>query len=303
MNFQRKFIKDIRNHHFDMAIDFSRGDRGALISLISGAQKRIGYDPPGKRKRWRRRLFTDLISSDNSRHVIDNHLDCLRLLDIEPDTRQMSFHWSRDDEETITAILKKRGIGLHTPLFIIHPTSRWMFKAWTSEGYAAVADYVQRNEGMTVIITSGPEHKELVKVHEIMGYCTEEVIDLSGQLTLRQLGSLIQRSAFFFGIDSAPMHMAVALGTPVMALFGPSGEHMWGPLGEEHSVITATMACRPCGRDGCNGSKRSLCLEAIRHEDLCPLVARRLSEIKRGDGSHKDTRGPLTCFRHYTIHV
>ena len=91
-----------------------------------------------------------------------------------------------------------------------------------------------------------------------------------------ELGRIIQQAALFFGIDSAPMHMSVAVGTPALALFGPSGEHMWGPLGDEHQVFALPMPCRPCGQDGCNGSKVSRCLMEIDPEVICRIVDEKL---------------------------
>jgi heptosyltransferase III len=69
------------------------------------------------------------------------------------------------------------------------------------------------------------------------------------------------------------MHMAAALGVPVVALFGPSGEHDWGPWGDGHIVLSSPYLCRPCGKDGCLGSKRSDCLEAISAQTVLQAVA------------------------------
>jgi len=89
------------------------------------------------------------------------------------------------------------------------------------------------------------------------------VIDLVGRTSLTELAAVVERAVLFLGVDSAPMHMAAALGVPVIALFGPSGERSWGPWGDGHVVLSSPFLCRPCGQDGCLGSKRSDCLEAI----------------------------------------
>ena len=110
-------------------------------------------------------------------------------------------------------------------------------------------------------------------------------ISILGTLTLKQLAALIDRADLFIGIDSAPMHMAAALKTPVIAFFGPSGEHNWGPWGEGHNIIKKDMPCMPCGKAGCNDSKRSECLEAITVKDVIPFLEDKISEIidrKRG---------------------
>ena len=89
------------------------------------------------------------------------------------------------------------------------------------------------------------------------------VTDLSGALTLRELAALTARAKLFFGVDSAPMHIAAAMGTPVVALFGPSGEKEWGPWRVRHRVVATDYSCRPCGNDGCGGGKVSECLTRL----------------------------------------
>jgi heptosyltransferase-3 len=89
------------------------------------------------------------------------------------------------------------------------------------------------------------------------------VVDLSGTLDLKQLGALIAGARAFIGVDSVPMHIAAALGTPTVALFGPSGDIEWGPWQVPHRIVTTPYPCRPCGQDGCGGSKISDCLMTI----------------------------------------
>jgi heptosyltransferase-3 len=87
---------------------------------------------------------------------------------------------------------------------------------------------------------------------------------LAGELSLKELAALTQAARLFVGVDSAPMHIAAAVGTPVVALFGPSGDKQWGPWGVPHRVVASERhPCRPCGIDGCGGGKLSDCLAAI----------------------------------------
>jgi len=77
------------------------------------------------------------------------------------------------------------------------------------------------------------------------------------------MAALASRARLFVGVDSAPMHIAAAMGTPVVALFGPSGEREWGPWMVPHRVVESGHACRPCGNDGCGGGKVSECLTRL----------------------------------------
>ena len=103
--------------------------------------------------------------------------------------------------------------------------------------------------------------------------------DLCGQLSLAELAALIGHARLFVGVDSAPMHMAAAMGTPVVALFGPSGDAEWGPWQVPHRVVASDAhRCRPCGNDGCGGSKRSDCLMTLPPARVAAAVADLLAE-------------------------
>ena len=107
----------------------------------------------------------------------------------------------------------------------------------------------------------GPEERRVVQ--RILGRLVSRAPGRAGSSTRKALAALTARARLFVGMDSAPMHIAAAVGTPVVALFGPSGEDMWGPWRVPARVITSDHSCRPCGLDGCGGSKRSDCLESI----------------------------------------
>jgi len=98
------------------------------------------------------------------------------------------------------------------------------------------------------------------------------VVDLSGKLSLKQLAALTQRARVFVGVDSVPVHIAAAMQTPVVALFGPSGDLEWGPWQVRAQVITLGYSCRPCGLDGCGGGKVSDCLTDISVDQVLTAV-------------------------------
>lgn len=274
------FLARLRRERFDVVLELSRGDRGAFLAFASGAPVRVGYNPGGEGFLGRSRLFTHLVQSKvTEKHTIEFHLDAVRALGIEIPGKQMSFHWSTADEENADRLLRGCGIAADEPFVAMHPTSRWMFKTWTVEGYAEVADHIRERHGLKVVVTSGPEQKERDKVKRILSLVRQPLADLSGRLTLKQLGRVIQRALLFFGVDSAPMHMAVAVNTPVVVLFGPSGEHMWGPLGDQDQVITLPVDCRPCGRDGCDGSKQSRCLLDISPSKVIYHIDEKITEL------------------------
>jgi heptosyltransferase-3 len=149
---------------------------------------------------------------------------------------------------------------------------------------AKVIDGLQETGKIRVVLTSGAEEKELDKIGRIVGLCRTKPANLAGKTNLKELAALSRRCRFFIGVDTAAMHIAAAVGTPVIALFGPSGEFNWGPWGEGHRVIKKDWECRPCGKDGCEGSKRSRCLEEISEEEVLGAALQFLARAEKSAG-------------------
>jgi heptosyltransferase-3 len=197
------------------------------------------------------------------RHIVEANLDALRRLGLYPAEDEKPLVMVPGAEAQARADALIAAAGLQPRGFIhVHPTSRWLFKTWT-EGQSAELLRRLARDGHRIVVTSAPDPREKAIVARTLGEAGVPVTDLSGELTLRELAALTGRARLFFGVDSAPMHIAAAMGTPVVALFGPSGEKEWGPWRVPHRVVTSDHPCRPCGNDGCGGGKVSECLTRL----------------------------------------
>ncbi len=268
-----RLLKTLRRARFDVAINMTEGDRGAIMCIASGAGRRIGADPAGRGFHGKSRLFTDLVPQKWDRHRALMDMEMIRPLGIEPGGQRLELHTSRENDERVLDMLAGSGIKDGARIAVVHPTSRWLFKCWNDKSAAGVMDYL-RDRGFDVVLTSGPDKREIDKARAVAGFAKEKPVDLSGLLTLGQLASLLKMSRLFFGVDSAPMHMAAAVGTPVAALFGPSDYNVWGPYTGKARVVMKNdeFPCIPCRRDGCGGSKKSDCLEAITVPEVIQAV-------------------------------
>jgi heptosyltransferase III len=268
------FAALVRRRKFDLAVNLTEGDRGAFLCLASGAAFKTGIYEAGNRW-WKTRVFDHLVRiPDWKAHTVEQMLETPRSLGIPVADKRVEIFFTQEDGDRIERYLGEEGIGPRDATVHIHPTSRWLFKCWRDEGMARVIDRLEETGKVKVVLTGGREDRERRKIDAILGSCRSRPIDLSGKITLKQLAALSRRSLFFIGVDTAPMHIAAAVGTPVIALFGPSGEFHWRPWGEGHVVVKKEMDCRPCGKDGCQGSKRSRCLEEISEEEvLRPALA------------------------------
>jgi heptosyltransferase-3 len=263
-----KFVWEVRKRRFDLAINMTEGDRGAFLCLASGARKKVGlYDRRGLW--WKSRVYDEMVTIPDWRaHMVEQMLEIPRSLGLTPQDKGVEIFYPPEDGEFIRQVLEKEGLGPQDSLVHIHPTSRWLFKCWRDAAVAAVIDALEGSGKARVVLTGGKEEKERKKIAAILENCRTHPINLAGRLTLKQLAALSRRCRLFIGVDTAPMHIAAAVGTPVIALFGPSGEFNWGPWGDGHVVIKKDWECRPCGKDGCQGSKKSRCLEEISEEEV-----------------------------------
>ncbi len=264
-------ISDLRARRYDLVVHLSVHTRGAwLVRLL---RPRWSVAPRFRDGFWAG-SFTHLYpaQSDPQRHTVETNLDALRVLGIEPAAadKRVTLVPGAKAEARIDELLAQH--GLQAGGFVhIHPASRWTFKCWPADRVAAVCDALAA-KGLPIVLTSAPDACEKALVAEVRaarrpGAATAGTVDLSGQLSLKDLAALTARARLFVGVDSAPMHMAAAMGTPVVAIFGPSGDREWGPwdpLHHGHRVVASTShPCRPCGMAGCNDSKISQCLTTL----------------------------------------
>ncbi|MBL8384230.1 MAG: putative lipopolysaccharide heptosyltransferase III [Burkholderiales bacterium] len=254
----------LRARRYDLIVHLTDQRRGLWLARTLGARWRVAPRPKRADPLWEG-SFTHLYAlpaRGNTRHTVEVNLDALRCLGLDPapeDSRVVLVPGA-DAEAAVADRLAPLG---GRPFVHIHPASRWMFKTWPAERTAALIDALAA-DGHAIVITAGPAEVERALVRAILGCATHRPLDLSGQLTLKELAALTARARLFVGVDSAPMHIAAAMGTPTVALFGPSGEHEWGPWRVIHRVVVSDAhPCRPCGQDGCGGSKVSECLTTL----------------------------------------
>jgi heptosyltransferase-3 len=261
------FLKALRQAHFDLVLELSGGDRGAFYTWITGAPARLGF-AHGRRALWHHYCFNRMLPAlPLQMHLVEQNLESLRPLGIKPNRPRLQFFWPPQAEARVRQLmvshkLEPRGF------VVMHPGAGWRFKCWTPEGYARVIEALQEKWHLPVVLTGAPAYHEWELAAAILKETRSAPINLLAQLTLKELGALIAQARFFFGMDSAPMHLAAAVGTPAVALFGPSGDFNWGPWGEGHLVIKKDWECLPCGIDGCRGSKVSRCLVELSPEEV-----------------------------------
>jgi len=221
---------------FDYCLDFSRTDRSAFLTLLSNAKERITYETI-RHEPLRRLSYNQFVPSRvRELHTIDHHLELLAPLGINNGSGIVHLELPEAAKEEAAKAIASYEVG--EDFVVLHPGSARTEKFWLAESWAEVADHLQAS-GLPVVLTGGTSRMEKDHLARIKALVTNPVIDLSGKLNLLSVAALIQRARLLATVDSAPMHLAGALGTPQIVLFGPTNPFHWHPRGSPSVILQA----------------------------------------------------------------
>ena len=240
-----KSVSQIRRSDFDLAVVLHPTSfRNALIPFLAGVPERIGSNVSG-----RGILLTKACSDRTDLHEVHRYLRVLELIDIHEPSTKLEFWHTDADRHAVRQILATHGISPKEHLIGVNLGTTWRTKRWSLENFAAVIAQVQKRFGARILLTGSPAE---IPLGEALAQSAKvEAINLIGRTTLMQLGALIESCDLYLTCDSGPMHIAAAVGTPTIALFGPTSPTRHGPYGENHGVIEKPVSCRPCYKRKC----------------------------------------------------
>jgi predicted lipopolysaccharide heptosyltransferase III len=222
---------------FDYCIDFSRTDRSALLSLLSGARRRIAFDTT-RPAPIRQLSYNEFVPSQvRFVHTIDHHLALLAPLELH--------HVSRELNVALPAAARARAreviaqAGLDRDFVVLHPGSARAEKFWVPQRWAELADRIFEQNQLRCVLTGARSRMEQEHIARIKSGLRGPIVDLSGKLDLLSLAAFLECARLVVTIDSAPMHLAGAVGTPQVALFGPTNPYHWRPRTTPAAIVRA----------------------------------------------------------------
>ena len=274
--YQKAFFSRLRKNHFDLAIDLRTGSRGAVLAYLSGAPYRIGrYADDGKL--WRNRLFTHLVKPENelSQHCAEHGLNILAPFDLRIENRSPQLFASSEKRQSVSAILQQENVRLNKSMVAVQPFSLWHYKEWGASNYVKLIEWIAERFSCSVLIIGSANERS--RADDLLHQCGPGVYNLAGRTSLGELAALLTTCDLLIGGDSAGMHVAAAVGTPTVCLFGPSSPSNWAPRGKQHRVIQKDWVCVPCRQKGCQDSEVSRCLEELTVEEVRLVVDEELS--------------------------
>jgi lipopolysaccharide heptosyltransferase II len=284
-------VRALRSRRFDLALDFHGGPRASLLTWLSGAPRRVGYEVAGRA--WMYTTRVPRARDLRPRHSVQNQWDLLTALGIpppDPARHPVTMATSPDTAHVVHARLAAAGVDPAARLIVMHVSAGNPFRRWPIPAFAAVAARLAADDGACrVLVTSGPSERD----------AAERVIEAAraqlapdqaarvlacGEFSLAELRALVDRAALFIGGDSGPMHIAATSRVPVVGLYGPTlpvRSRPWrDPAWPAEAVEVADLPCRPCAQRICvPGDFR--CLAWIQPDQVIDAARRALGETDR----------------------
>lgn len=243
------FRREIRDTHYDLVIDFQGLLKSAVWVALSRAESKAGYGPGQRHDEhaWLALNKRVAVSAPDA-HAVERNLRLLEGLGFPRLPLAYDFPIPEPRRQEADHVLSQAGLPPGTRFVAVHSMTRWPTKNWTPQHFAAVADAVQ-TAGIPVALTGGPADRP--SIDAIVSAMKTPARRLDGQTSLPALAAVFQRASVVLSTDTGPMHLAVAVGTPVVALFGPTSPEYTGPYGTRNVVLRAGLRCSPCFRRDC----------------------------------------------------
>ena len=260
------FGLQLRRCHYDLFIDLQPSIRSFLVRQLSGAKQRLVY-------RKQNKIGTD---GGHRLHAAENFMETLKPLGIAEPVRNIVLPVQNEARCAVDLFLLRKKhegnrilIALNCSVGAARPARNWY-----PERFAALADRLIRELGAAIIFIGGKEDRELVS--KVMGAMSEKALSAAGVLSIAESAALLARCACLVSSDTGPLHLATAVQTPVVGLFGSTDPDRTGPLGKGHQVLIKKLACVPCESKYCPMGTRA-CMDAITVDDVFGAVRKAIT--------------------------
>jgi lipopolysaccharide heptosyltransferase I len=265
-----RFSRRLRSRYYDLILDFQGLLKSAIwVGLARGGRK-IGFE--GTREGSWMFLNERLPPYDPDRHALDRYLDLARYLGAEVGSVLVRDPWTPAEEHHFSNRLSQVTRNGESSLIVCHSVSRWQTKLWPEAKFAKLATEMVERLRATIVFTGSAEDRgQIAALMDEAG--GGGLYNWAGETNLRELAYLCKRAGVVISTDSGPMHLAAVLGTPVVALFGPTAPWRTGPYGNVHRVLRMDRDCSPCFQRSCEAVE---CMAAIEVNDVYQAVIEQL---------------------------
>ncbi len=258
------FLRGLRRRGFDLVLNFQRSNLLTWLFIAAVLPRRV---------------LVYHKSRDRAVHAVENYLETLAPLGIRELDHSLEFHPGEEAERTAGELFRKHGLD-RGPVVALNPGATHAVNRWPVERFAELADLLQERRAARAVIVGGPDDVRLAEL--IREHSRTHPLSLAGATSLPELGAVLRRSSLLVSGDTGPLHMATAVGRPVVALFGAADPGRTGPAGSGHRVLRAAgLPCVPCRSRQCKHTVPLECMWRITADQVFQEVSDLLASRSR----------------------
>ncbi len=276
-----KFMMNMWNQ-YDLAISALPSDRATFFAWIAG-KYRIGLVENNPNQPWKKYLLNDSVPFDNlTTHTVSMALKLASKLGL-PLKHNISVNWNQKDIDHVEALFSEFALTDAQAFAVLHTYPKFSYKMWHSDGWLELVIWLNK-KNIKVILTGSSEQDEMLYIQSLMYKLPAKTLNFAGRLNFAQMAYLLKKACVYVGPDTVATHLAAAIGTPTVALFGPSNPIKWGPwpsgysevdspwkmIGASQQVANVILLqglgdCVPCLQEGCDRHTNSFskCLDNL----------------------------------------
>lgn len=255
-----RFVRDLRDTEYDLVIDFQNLLKSGIWVGLARGRRKVGFGPGMAHSEFSYIFLNERIPAvDMEHHAADRELMLLEAIGIECKDIPYRLPLNENDRKAAFDLLKSLGVTSSAHRRIaINPVAKWETKGWEPTRFAELADRLAEAYDVEILFTGSAEDRKVVE--NIRKCMQHPAVDLTGKTRLRTLAAVFETVRLVVTTDTGPMHIAAAVGTPVVALFGPTAPWRTGPVGPAHRIVRTGIQCSPCYKRKC---PRPICMEKI----------------------------------------
>ena len=262
------FIKEVRDTRYDAIFDFQALLKSGILICLARGKRKIGFDKGMEHMEQSHVFLSERIPPvDMDNHAILRSMMLLEAIGIPAGEIEYNLPVFEQDYTSADDLLTQHGIKEYKLLVAINPVAQWETKLWSNDKFARLADTLMQHYDVKIVFTGGLKDRQVIA--DIIKHMKCEASNLAGETNLKTLAVLYEKANLLVSTDTGPMHIAAAVGTPVVALLGPTSPARTGPFGEKHQIVRAGLECSPCFKRQC---KTTECMKQISVEQVFDAV-------------------------------
>jgi len=286
-----RLVAQLRRARYDLALDFQGLFRSGLLTRLSGAATRVGFAAGREGSPW---CYTDRVHLPVSEtppwrlipvHAVDRNLALAAHVGADITKPVFCFPDFTEETERMTTVLQEAGVKPNEPLIAVAPVDRLRLRSWPLERFAEAASRLAQLGAGKILLLGTAGQRDILK--PFAESIPAGLIDLVGRTTIRELAVVLRRTQLLLANDSAPLHLAAALGTPVVGLYGPTSVARARPYGEGHRAMRVVLPCSPCEKKTCANPVQFECLTAVSADEVVTAAQAALRKPRNVTGTHQ----------------